>query len=65
MIIPVVEQAIRLRQRYGKPSVLWMQVGIIHQDAAKRAEASGFQVVMDRCLRTEHQLRSYRRSLVH
>ena len=61
----VVEQAIRLRQRHGKPSVVWMQVGIIHQDAAKKAEALGFQVVMDRCLRTELQLRSYRRSIVH
>lgn len=40
----VAEAAIRI-----KAKVLWMQLGVIHGDAAHRAEAYGLQVVMDRC----------------
>ena len=36
-----------------KLPALWLQQGIIHLDAAKRAEAHGIKVVMDRCLMVE------------
>ncbi|MBI4257381.1 MAG: CoA-binding protein [Thaumarchaeota archaeon] len=55
----IVEQAIALRRRHGKPSIIWMQVDIVNQDAAKKAEAAGFEVVMNRCIRVEHRLRSH------
>ena len=29
---------------------LWLQDGIIHQEAAQRARAAGITVVMDRCI---------------
>lgn len=32
---------------------LWMQEGVVHRDAAKRAEAAGLPVVMDRCILKE------------
>ena len=37
------------------PRLVWMQVGIRHEDTARRLEADGIPVVMDRCLAVEHQ----------
>jgi uncharacterized protein len=34
--------------------VLWMQIGVIHHEAAAKARAAGLQVVMDRCMKIEH-----------
>ena len=34
---------------------LWVQQGILHIDAAARAEAAGIHVVMDRCIMVEHR----------
>jgi uncharacterized protein len=41
---PAVDEAIRLKAR-----VIWMQLGVIDQEAAARARAAGLIVVMDRC----------------
>ncbi len=35
--------------------VLWTQLGIRDDDAARRAEAAGLEVVQDRCMKVEHQ----------
>ncbi len=35
--------------------ILWVQQGIVHREAAERAEAGGIRVVMDRCLMVEHR----------
>lgn len=40
----IVEAAIRIRAK-----VVWLQLGVIHGDAARRAHEHGLQVVMDRC----------------
>lgn len=39
----------------GGTEVLWLQLGIFHPDAEKRAEAAGIQVVSNRCLIIEHR----------
>ncbi len=47
---PVVDQAIEI----GAP-VLWMQIGVIHNEAAQKAKEAGLTVVMDRCMMREHK----------
>ena len=38
------------------PRLVWMQVGVRDDASARRLEAEGIAVVMDRCLAVEHQL---------
>lgn len=47
---PFVTQAIQV----GAPAV-WMQTGIINEDAAEEAYAAGLDVVMDACMMVEHR----------
>ena len=51
----IVDQAIKLKQTYGQPFVVWMQVGIINGQAADAAKAYGMVVVMDKCLMIVHR----------
>ncbi len=51
----IVEEAIELKNRYGTPNVIWMQLGIVNEEAARRAKEAGFNVVMDRCMMGEHR----------
>jgi len=39
-----------------RPRLVWMQVGVRDYGTARRLEAEGISVVMDRCLAVEHQL---------
>ena len=50
----VVDDAIALRLRL-RVQCVWMQLGVVHEEAAARAEAVGVEVVMDRCPKIEHQ----------
>ncbi len=45
----IVKDVIRL-----KIPNLWLQQGVCHEEAAKRAEDAGVKVVMDRCIFQEH-----------
>jgi predicted CoA-binding protein len=51
---PIVEQAIQLKKRHGKPYVVWMQLGIISTQAAEMAREAGLTVIMDHCMMREH-----------
>jgi len=50
----IMEQAIKLKQKNGKPYVVWMQVGITNEEAAEAGRRAGLIVVMDKCLMVEH-----------
>jgi predicted CoA-binding protein len=39
----------------GDVLVVWMQLGIEHDEAAARAEEAGLTVVQDRCMKVEHR----------
>jgi predicted CoA-binding protein len=46
----IVEAAIRKGAR-----AVWMQEGVVHEEAAERARKAGLFVVMDRCILKEHR----------
>lgn len=48
-IPPVVDAAIKAGAK-----VVWMQLGIVNDEAEQAAREAGLQVVMDRCMRAEH-----------
>ncbi|RUP10342.1 CoA-binding protein [Hyphomicrobium sp.] len=48
----IVRDAIAVKTSTGA-SVIWMQLGVINEEAATSARAAGFTVVMDRCPKIE------------
>jgi len=48
----IVESAIRKGAK-----VIWMQEGVVHEAAARRARDAGLQVIQDRCILKEHAKR--------
>jgi predicted CoA-binding protein len=49
--LAIVDEALALKPR---PQVIWMQLGIRNDEAARVAEANGLKVVMDRCPKIEY-----------
>ena len=48
----IVDEAIKL-----KLPAIWLQEGVIHEQAAEKARKAGLFVVMDRCILKEHRKR--------
>ena len=49
-VAPIADEAIAIRAK-----ALWMQLGVINQTAATHAAAAGLRVVMNRCIKVEHE----------
>ena len=48
-VLPIVEEAIKVGAK-----AVWMQEGVINEEAAAKARDAGLLVVMDKCMRKEH-----------
>lgn len=46
---PIVDEAIKVGAR-----TIWMQLGIVNEEAAKKAQDAGLNVIMDRCMKREY-----------
>ncbi|MEW6614651.1 MAG: CoA-binding protein [Thermodesulfobacteriota bacterium] len=49
-VLEIVKEAIEKRAK-----VVWMQEGVINKEAAELARKAGIKVVMDRCIKKDHQ----------
>jgi len=50
-VMPIVEEAVEIGA-----GAIWMQQGIVNQEAAEYARRHGLIVVMDRCIKVDHSL---------
>ena len=48
-VMPIVEEAIKIGAR-----AVWMQKGIVNEEAARKAKEAGLLFVMDKCMQEEH-----------
>jgi hypothetical protein len=51
--VAIVKEALAQKDRLGV-KVIWMQLGVINEEAAQLARDAGLTVVMDRCPKIEH-----------
>ncbi len=49
---PIVDDAL---ERFPKLRTIWMQIGVAHADAARKAEDRGIDVIQNRCPKIEYQ----------
>lgn len=53
--LDVVKEAIERKKEKGDIYVIWLQEGIVNDEAKKLAEENGIEFVQDRCMKKEYQ----------
>lgn len=48
-IVPIAKEAVEIQAK-----VLWLQLGIVNEEAADIAQIGGLEVIMDRCIKVDH-----------
>jgi len=49
-VLPIVDEAVKIGAK-----VIWMQTGVINEEAAAKTREAGLLVVMNKCIHDEHQ----------
>lgn len=55
-VMPVAQEVVKV-----KPKVMWLQQGIVNEEAAALVAEAGVEVVMDRCIKVDHALLGVRK----
>ncbi|MEM3364763.1 MAG: CoA-binding protein [Candidatus Micrarchaeia archaeon] len=55
-VVPIVKDAIELKKRYNNLKIVWMQVGVVNDEAVRLASEAGLEVYQNACAMLTHRL---------